>query len=361
MSLAPARTPPLGRHLRRVAVPRLPRGHLPRASRWPCTIGALGARRSFRYLRGAVARGAQARIGRLQAQVRPEFSVAHRQQPQQREHVRHAGIGQKLQMGQPGLRLGGPGTGDEGPWRPALPGNRVRGAVKCRGRGTWAVGCPGGRFPRPYRRAGTARRRGGAVPGEASSGMPADPYLHAVADLAASCSTGGWPMTSPRAGWGRRTRLSARCLVAVAALSAFVQLAAACGGPAPTVSQRRAGPPTGTPATSLPPLPRRDWAVPGSVIRNLDTAPGSSYQPGEKVVALILHDGPSPVYTPQIVRILAAAGAPASFEIIGMHGGAYPGIPPCGECERHGAGEPHLDPPDLATLGARRWFRAEVG
>jgi peptidoglycan-N-acetylglucosamine deacetylase len=66
--------------------------------------------------------------------------------------------------------------------------------------------------------------------------------------------------------------------------------------------------------------------VPGSVIRNLDTALGSPYHLGEKVVALTFDDGPSPVYTLQILRILTAARAPASFEIIGLYGAAYPGI-----------------------------------
>ncbi len=146
-----------------------------------------------------------------------------------------------------------------------------------------------------------------------------------------------------------RTRRPGGYLVAAAAVCAFVQLAAACGGPArpvahpaPAVSQRRAGPPSSTPAmrsSALPPgapgsarprsarLPRTDWAVPGSVIRNLDTAPGSPYRPGEKVVALTFDDGPSAVYTPQILRILVAARASASFEIIGVHGGAYPRPP----------------------------------
>jgi peptidoglycan/xylan/chitin deacetylase (PgdA/CDA1 family) len=79
------------------------------------------------------------------------------------------------------------------------------------------------------------------------------------------------------------------------------------------------------PARPISPPPG-DWAVPGSVIRNLDTAPGSPYHRGEKVVALTFDDGPSPAYTPQILRILAAARAPASFEIVGLHGAAYPGI-----------------------------------
>jgi peptidoglycan-N-acetylglucosamine deacetylase len=142
-----------------------------------------------------------------------------------------------------------------------------------------------------------------------------------------------------------RNRLPTRHLVAAAALCAFVQLAAACSvGPAgplahPSrpVSHQRAGPP-GTPAAGSAASPgrphlarlssprRADWAVPGSVIRNLDTASGSPYRRGEKVVALTFDDGPSPVYTPQILRILAAARAPASFEIVGLDGAAYQGI-----------------------------------
>ena len=62
------------------------------------------------------------------------------------------------------------------------------------------------------------------------------------------------------------------------------------------------------------------------MIRNLDTAPGSPYRRGQKVVALTFDDGPSAVYTLQILRILTAAKAPASFEIIGRDGAANLGI-----------------------------------
>ncbi len=62
------------------------------------------------------------------------------------------------------------------------------------------------------------------------------------------------------------------------------------------------------------------------MIRNLDTAPGTPYHRGQKVVALTFDDGPSPVYTPQILRILTAAKVPASFEIIGLDGAANLGI-----------------------------------
>ncbi len=171
-----------------------------------------------------------------------------------------------------------------------------------------------------------------------------------------------------------RKRLPAGHLAAVAAWCALVQVAAACGGgpagplahPSPAVSHQRAGPP-GTPAAgsaASPPgrprlarlssPPRAGWAVPGSVIRNLDTAPGSPYHRGEKVVALTFDDGPSPV-TPQILRVLAAARAPASFEIVGVHGAAYPGILRA----QHAAGMALVNHTwthaDLAALPARLW------
>ena len=95
--------------------------------------------------------------------------------------------------------------------------------------------------------------------------------------------------------------------------------------------------------------------MPGSVIRNLDTASGSPYHRGEKVVALTFDDGPSPVYTPEILRILVAARVPASFEIIGLHGAAYPGILRA----EHAAGMALVNHTwthvDLALLPARRW------
>src|SRR5262249_16749695 len=142
-----------------------------------------------------------------------------------------------------------------------------------------------------------------------------------------------------------RTRLPAGHLAAAAALCAFAQLAAACSGgpagppahPAPAVSHRQAGPPGTSAASPASPSgtprlvrarssPRADLAVPGPGIRTLDTAAGSPDHRGEKVVALPFDDGPSPVYPPQILRILAAASVPASFEIIGLHGAAHPGI-----------------------------------
>ena len=76
--------------------------------------------------------------------------------------------------------------------------------------------------------------------------------------------------------------------------------------------------------TVAPPPP--SWAVPGTVIRNLDSAPGSPFPSGRRVVALTFDDGPSPVYTPQILRILTSSGSPASFSIVGRYGAAYPSL-----------------------------------
>lgn len=91
------------------------------------------------------------------------------------------------------------------------------------------------------------------------------------------------------------------------------------------------------------------------MIRNLDTAPGSPYHRGERVVALTFDDGPSPAYTPQILRVLAAARAPASFEIVGVHGAAYPGILAAENAAGMALVNHTWTHADLALLPARLW------
>jgi peptidoglycan-N-acetylglucosamine deacetylase len=54
--------------------------------------------------------------------------------------------------------------------------------------------------------------------------------------------------------------------------------------------------------------------------------PMSTLQDGPKVVALTIDDGPSPVYTPQILRILRQYGITASFSMIGRSAAAFPGV-----------------------------------
>jgi len=47
---------------------------------------------------------------------------------------------------------------------------------------------------------------------------------------------------------------------------------------------------------------------------------------GPKVVALTIDDGPSPVYTPQVLAILRRYGVIASFSMIGRNAAAFPGV-----------------------------------
>jgi peptidoglycan-N-acetylglucosamine deacetylase len=54
--------------------------------------------------------------------------------------------------------------------------------------------------------------------------------------------------------------------------------------------------------------------------------PMSTVKDGPKVVALTIDDGPSPVYTPQILRILRRYGVIASFSMVGVNAVAYPGV-----------------------------------
>ena len=47
---------------------------------------------------------------------------------------------------------------------------------------------------------------------------------------------------------------------------------------------------------------------------------------GPKVIALTIDDGPSPTYTPQILRLLHTYGVTASFSMIGRSVAAHPGL-----------------------------------
>jgi peptidoglycan/xylan/chitin deacetylase (PgdA/CDA1 family) len=47
---------------------------------------------------------------------------------------------------------------------------------------------------------------------------------------------------------------------------------------------------------------------------------------GPKVIALTVDDGPSPVYTPQVLRVLDKYGVTASFSMVGENAAAYPAV-----------------------------------
>jgi peptidoglycan/xylan/chitin deacetylase (PgdA/CDA1 family) len=82
---------------------------------------------------------------------------------------------------------------------------------------------------------------------------------------------------------------------------------------------------------------RRDQARPAAASSAGATArPGrleASYEKpvyyiddGPKVVALTIDDGPSPVYTPQVLQILDEYGITASFSMVGENAAAYPAV-----------------------------------
>jgi peptidoglycan-N-acetylglucosamine deacetylase len=71
-------------------------------------------------------------------------------------------------------------------------------------------------------------------------------------------------------------------------------------------------------ATTRQAAVRRDAAQVGEPMEYLDD--------GRKAIALTIDDGPSPVYTPQILRLLDQYHVTATFSMIGIEARAYPGV-----------------------------------
>ncbi len=103
-------------------------------------------------------------------------------------------------------------------------------------------------------------------------------------------------------------------------------------GPASARADAPAGPgktPPGTspPARQHPELTRQAARPPRRGQPRLAYGePMYTVADGPKVVALTIDDGPSPVYTPQIVKILRRYGVIASFSMIGQNAAAFPGV-----------------------------------
>ena len=58
----------------------------------------------------------------------------------------------------------------------------------------------------------------------------------------------------------------------------------------------------------------------------VDDQPVEHIDDGRKAIALTIDDGPSPVYTPQVLALLRHYGITASFSMIGVNVLAYPGV-----------------------------------
>ncbi|MGH3284472.1 MAG: polysaccharide deacetylase family protein [Streptosporangiaceae bacterium] len=60
--------------------------------------------------------------------------------------------------------------------------------------------------------------------------------------------------------------------------------------------------------------------------RSASQMPLTSIDDGPKAIALTIDDGPSPVYTPQVLRLLARYRITATFSMIGIEAQAYPAV-----------------------------------
>jgi len=92
-------------------------------------------------------------------------------------------------------------------------------------------------------------------------------------------------------------------------------------------SPGQAGPATSPPARQHPELTRHAARPPRHAQPRLPYGEAMhTVEDGPKVVALTIDDGPSPVYTPQILKILRQYGVTASFSMIGRNAAAFPGV-----------------------------------
>jgi peptidoglycan-N-acetylglucosamine deacetylase len=118
------------------------------------------------------------------------------------------------------------------------------------------------------------------------------------------------PIRDPRRPQGTPTAVPEQAGMSEAAAGAEARALAARGMSHPDI------PATGQPVTA----------------RRLETVAPANGQPlfrltdGPKVIALTIDDGPNPIYTPQILRLLHRYGITASFSMIGRSVAAYPGL-----------------------------------
>ncbi len=104
-----------------------------------------------------------------------------------------------------------------------------------------------------------------------------------------------------------------------------------------------------------PPPPAGGPAVGGLIISNLAELPGNIYPRGTKVAALTFDDGPSPVYTPQILQVLTQYHVPATFQVVGQEAAATPGLLVQEKADGMTLTNHTWDHTDLTKLGPSGW------
>jgi len=82
-----------------------------------------------------------------------------------------------------------------------------------------------------------------------------------------------------------------------------------------------------TPSGARTHLARAEPSVPSSgARRGADDLPMVHVDDGPKAIALTIDDGPNPVYTPQVLRLLEQYQVTATFSMIGLEVDAHPGV-----------------------------------
>ena len=94
----------------------------------------------------------------------------------------------------------------------------------------------------------------------------------------------------------------------------------------PGKESARKDPPGSRPPRKDPVRPRPGRPRPPGRDRHGNGEPMFQLNDGPKVIALTIDDGPSPVYTPQILRLLDKYQVTATFSMVGLEVAAYPAM-----------------------------------
>lgn len=151
------------------------------------------------------------------------------------------------------------------------------------------------------------------------------------------------PSNRKRALGGQEPNTARRHLLIVAAGAVLVGIGAldrpgatetvrAAQGSAPPSPARTASPPGGKPgktqerpSQAAAPSATQPQAGRSSAAGNaVPGKPVSYVGTGQKVIALTIDDGPSPVYTPEVLRVLEKYGVRATFSMVGKNVSYYP-------------------------------------
>src|SRR5271166_1421456 len=135
------------------------------------------------------------------------------------------------------------------------------------------------------------------------------------------------PMAKGRAARAGMTRRAVLVVGGVTLLVGYSQHPARRSAEAAQTDAAHPTPASGrTPSASPTAEPPRPASPPAAGRGRRGDQPMYNVDDGPKVIALTIDDGPSPVYTPQILRLLDEYQVTATFSMIGLEVDAHPGM-----------------------------------